>query len=67
MTKANDDVDERQQLPCHGEGQRRHQPVTTASTSWQRPVAASTSGSLTMVGSDLGLTSQNLGLRVFLF
>jgi hypothetical protein len=62
---ASGGVDQRQQLPRHGEGQRQRRPVATASTSRQRPAVASTSGSLTTVGSDLGLTSLNLDLRVF--
>jgi hypothetical protein len=67
MVKASGGTDQRQRLPRHGEGQRWRRPVATASTSQQRPAAASTSGSLTMAGSDLGLTGLNLGSEVFLF
>jgi hypothetical protein len=63
--KASGGVDQWQRLPRHGEGQRQRQLVATASTSRQRPVAASTSGSLTTAGLDLGLTGLNLGSGVF--
>jgi hypothetical protein len=60
-TTANGGGDQRQRLPRHGEGKWQSQQVAMASTSRQRPTAAST------VSSDLGLMGLNLDLGVFLF
>jgi hypothetical protein len=53
-TTANGGGDQRQRLPRHGEGKWQSQQVAMASTSRQRPTAAST------VSSDLGLMGLNL-------